>query len=1490
MPYSYLSFDETTLNTGIASGSYFPPNLQELYEQKFVDTEKYFGTSDNDLIEYTLYNSSQEAIAFNRVVPTISYSVVQGTYYDINNTLSSYTFAKPFTNFTKFNNELLLNTQDILSKTQVAPGLYYVLYNFVRDIAGNNQNRLVIKEISPSRTELRLSFAFNPTLSVKAGLDATKTSAFADKKYLFLQISSLVNNIIDTNPISQTFVANSTNYNYVAIAQNLGLKSDAQLQQFIVDTYTGFDKIITLSNTDDQSIQQMSKFIGIDDQLKNFTYTYNSTEFSKDEILLAFKTIVTKVSQDRILQKTSINTAQLQTTLDVFVQLIYTDWLEPKMTQLLDDYYNRFFGLYKNALNFGDGNLVKILTHTNYLNPADGRVNVQIKLDAPLPLEYDVRTTCWVSNISISPVYFKVNLFFDQVSRKVYLNGVNFDVAVNTAYPTNDKYGVHSVDTLASAKANLKVKYNDLLIDYDSFDNFIIYSSAELRTKIAKNKIGEYNKKETQKNAITLKAANTQNIISASYASEKKDLIQSQIALLDSFDEYESYLFFNTSNIDDKIADGIDFDKNNPDALINQLPAYIKENGDYGDYLKFTAMVGHFFDNIMVYIKKFPKTYPLGFSENTDYPKNFLDELLNSFSWDTGNFKFQNSDISQYLFDQSEATGSLSSSYFNYGKKILNRFANNLPYIYKTKGTATSLDLITSLFGIPSGLIQIREYGSTDVNVNRTNYFDFEDFVYLTKYDSNKYVEFKHTGSEYKYVEQPTYVITSSAGTQFTSSRTIIEQFSGFNTFEGAFKLSSTNYFENDEVPIVSKIRNNRTDWRVYIKKSRQTESGVLIFDFHPFEAQRTASVASDEIPYFNGDLYTFMVSRDIAGNVEYDNLSAVENTSAVNGPYSGKYNVTQSFTASSAEKYVPKTYTLAVNQYDGSLRNFNSVKSQTLNFTFNQYFSSGSFYIGNYQSDVSMNGHIDKIKVFVNPLSLSDFDEHSYNVDSISIPDKDLVYENLLYLWSFDTPVDLWSHTSSVDFVWVPNQNVYYQVSGSPHANAFKAYNFTGELITQPYPACTPAMVSNFPYQFDKFTIKQAINADNFGPNYKNNVKINKIDEYATSNLVPYDYSTKTNDIVGSDSNVVGYYISPFTYLENAIENFIGKEGITDVIGDPKYLTSQNYPALQERLVAFASTNQKYIYPQEYYSTYKFYIDFSVFDYISKVAPNRASVKRGLLIEPSVLERKKFNYKDINYDVNGMYTASFGFDNAAHLSSSYTTGNLMQVYVSSTTDMDTDHNTYNFSRFEIPDRVDDRDFIFAKYGTNIFVNAYGFNHQNTYQVSDAEYYQVVNNNGKVVGFTSSFNRINSVGSGSITGSTLLTNRYYGVQNSGYSQRHLSKLTLPGARYSYQAVSGSNFVINSGVKTFSPSKVTFYAYTKGKNDYTTTINRNGLPNGSQPVITIPGFLSLNVSSSTFPVYGTTTGSIDSPNSLFQAIPLTASMANSASLNMYIMNL
>lgn len=1532
MPYDYLTINENNLSNGIVSASYLSQDLQSLYEQQLLDNGAFFGDSGDDIFEFTLYNSNQEPISFNRVIPKVTYSVIQSTYRDVNNVLKSYNVVNPYTNYAINKNELLLHTQFDLKINELSPGLYYALYNPIRNIAGNTTNRLFIKEISPSRTELRLSFAFNPTANATSELDAVKVSAFANKKYVFLQIVDEIIPIIDNNSIDKNFNSEQNNFNYYKYAQLLGFKSIAELQSYMNSVYVGYDKIVNLSNDPDSIVSQNIKFTGIAEQLKNFVYQYNTIEFSKDEILTAFQLIVAKVSQDAILARTSLTPIDLQDTLNLFQQVIYADGLLPQITDLLDRYNVKFYDFYKNALNFDDGNLIKILTHTSYLNPVDGRSNVQIKLDSPLPSEYNIKDTCWISNISLAPLYFKVNLYTAPVSRKVYLNGTNFTVSVPSIGTTNDEFQGLDTNTLFAAESRLKTKVNDLLINYDNFSNFINFSSAELRTKIAKNKLSKYQSYVDTGNSIRLKSQSTSNpSISASYSIELKTNTEQQILLLDSFDEYESYLFYYTGSIDEKIDNAVYYDKNNYNSLFYQLPDYIKSEQSYEDYIKFTAMVGHFFDNILVFIKKFPKSYPINYNDNNHYPKNYIEELLNSFNWNATNLKFNNSDISQLLFNNQEMTGSLSSSYFDYAKSIFNRITNNLSYIYKTKGTSTSFNLIRTIFGIPSDLINVVEYTSPDVLTNRNVFYDFDDIVYATKYNSNQFINFNFTGSEYKYFFTQDSVSGSYTGSytgdNIYLTRSYIESFTGVSTFEMTFKSNEwKKYNFQEKIPLVKKLRNNYVDWQVYLSKTKQKQSAKLIFEFTPIESASTSSITSIEMPYLNGNFYTFMVRKEPNDSIRFDALEPSSSNIQVKDFY-GQYKVTQSIHNvfyPNVYKYVPHTYTLSVNQYYGSQLNFTDKKSKTILYGQDQYFSSGSYYVGNYSSSIQYYGNIDKIKVQKYPLSDDDFQEHSYNLNSISIPEKDLVYENMYFLWSFDTPVDLGGIGTPAT---IPNQNNKY------YTNNFYAWNF--DQVKEDIGICNPndpegkndsysqpppeneytyqdpslsffyyqPIADPFSYQFEKYNIKQAINSNRYGPNYKANANITKINQKIDSNLVPYEYSTYTNDILGSDSNLVGYYISPYEYLNTKIEDFLGKEGITDIIGDPKYLTARNYPELKLRQIEFSKLGLKYTYPQEYYTTYKFYIDFSIFDFIKKLTPSRSTLKTGLLLQPSILERVKFNYKDavfdafdandtsslIQFNINTRFTSS--------LINTDDTSSYAIINVKNINSILTDHDTYNYSLFEIKDVVDDRDFIFAKYGKYTYFDSTGYNLRNVINYPTSDYYQISNNTSQSYStFTSSYNLVQVIGSGSglfnnqVTGSRSLKNLYSGSMGSGYSNRHLSKIIRVGTRVKRQAVSGSNYKNLNGVTTTTNGSIRFYTYTKGKNDYTTTVNRKGLPNGSSPVITIPGFLDLDIDSNNFPIYGTLTGSKGSPKSLFIQQPLTASIFTSASLNTYIENL
>lgn len=1496
MIYNYLTLNN---NSGSSSddviyASYFDADMQSLYEESYTTDKDYFGYSNDDLIEISLYDSNYNLTYFGNIIPSISYSILSGSYIDVENEKVSYKYIKPFTNFIRYGPKILLNTQNILSQTVAASeGLNYVLYNFIRNVAGNSDYKLIVKEISTSRTEIRFSFAFNTTETAESKINAAKISAFANKKFLFLNIFDPLKNIIDNNPIFNSFNECEASFNYYKFAQLLGFKDTSTLETFIEEVYNGKDELY-VNNNGTSTVTEAIQVEGIKKQLIDFIYTYNSLELTEDEILNAFNSIILLESQRQILKRTTLNSTDLTNILELFTTVIYTHILKNNIKDLLNQYSIRFFGKYKNALNFGNGRIIKILEHTSYLNSTTNTYNVQVKLDSPLPLDISLKSACWISNISLSPVLLKINLYTEPVSRKVLLTGTNFDINVNTLPSSNELYKPNEIFDIKGVLYSLKSKLNELNIDYTQFKNFIVYSSAELRTRLGYNKIDQYKQYKEQLNQIETSSSLVNNAsISSSYINAYSSIESKQIDLLKTFDEYESYLLFNDYNknyYNARIDLAVTYDKNNKDCLINQLPEFIQADIESEDYIKFVAMIGHFFDSIYLYVKKFPKLQSI----NSNYPKTYLNEFLNSFNWSNRDLKSKNADLYNYLFDNNNI-----ASYFDYNKEILSRFANNLIYIYKTSGTKNAINAIRSIFGIPPELLQVHEYGNADYSINNNNYYNFESIEYLTQYTSDEYIKFEYNNDDYTYTLTDTNTtkneelfnpVTYNSNNIYyeeTYTASYAREFSGIRTVEFVFRISNTkNYNYNDIIDIVKKENSNgKLDWRIYLKRSLFGKNGILCFELYQNE-KVIGYLKSDELPYFNGNLYNVFLTRK--------NIEIEDNDYYQLYPITEVYANTASIYNDIINAHIPKVYTLTVNQYDGYVKNFNSNTSVAIEYDFNSgiSFSSGSFYFGNYNTaNKPFVGNLDKIKIYTNMLDDDDIIEHSYNIDSISITNKKELYNNLVYLWSFDTPVDLSPTESIYNFKNILNCNDYYANNENSSYKYFQAYNFKPQAY---YDSCSYIFTSSFPYQFDQITIFQALNANKFGPNYKNNIKIDKISQSVDSNLTPYDYSTHNRTIIGNDSNIIGAFISPSTYLENCIENFLGKDGIADVVGDPINLKFQKYIKLKERLAQFSKLNKKYIYPEEYYLVYKLFINFSFFNYLEKVIPARATLKKGLLIEATQLDRTKINCNNVYNDTSSKMLNFVNSNNSSddtflnlytRPAINITTTNNFNFNCNLQSVYTPDYYQYNYGFIEIPDSVDDRNYItpLNKIFCNFTNNKFTYN---SLMLENNKYTYTSVYNSSSITHTKNYKKyklitsVNYSGSYEPVASTPSLTACSGDYNR-YSYRHLSKFNEVGSRVSYTAIKSDNNT---------------YPYIKGQNTRNTTINRRGNHNGSEPIISIPGFLSLRVDTETFPVHGYTTESVNIINDVSQSYtyfvktPLTASITNSSSLEFYINNL
>lgn len=83
--------------------------------------------------------------------------------------------------------------------------------------------------------------------------------------------------------------------------------------------------------------------------------------------------------------------------------------------------------------------------------------------------------------------------------------------------------------------------------------------------------------------------------------------------------------------------------------------------------------------------------------------------------------------------------------------EIWNRILNNLPYLYKTKGTIRGIKALITCYGIPSSLLSIVEYGGPDLDpVNQVyNEYSIDNFSYAAQFNMSQSIQFDWTSSLY---------------------------------------------------------------------------------------------------------------------------------------------------------------------------------------------------------------------------------------------------------------------------------------------------------------------------------------------------------------------------------------------------------------------------------------------------------------------------------------------------------------------------------------------------------------------------------------------------------------------------------------------------------------------------------------------------------------------------------------------------------------------
>lgn len=241
--------------------------------------------------------------------------------------------------------------------------------------------------------------------------------------------------------------------------------------------------------------------------------------------------------------------------------------------------------------------------------------------------------------------------------------------------------------------------------------------------------------------------------------------------------------------------------------------------------------------------------------------------------------------------------------------------------------------------------------------------------------------------------------------------------------------------------------------------------------------------------------------------------------------------------------------------------------------------------------------GNLDELRLWKTPLQLSKFQNHTLFPDSINGNSYSASTEDLVFRLDFEYPKD-----RNLD----PNiKNVAINQSyGEQFASASNMWVNT-----------------TYPYQYIPYDRTVTANVPSLGLTYSNKIR------FESSSLVT-DLSYKTRatkkafDQAPIDTNRLGLFFSPTKELNMDILKAFGDFNIDNYIGDPSDEYKDSYKSLADlREYYFQRLGNRDIY--EYIRLVK-YIDKSLFDVLSDLAPARTKISKGLLIEPHYLERSK--------------------------------------------------------------------------------------------------------------------------------------------------------------------------------------------------------------------------------------------------------------------------
>ena len=1241
--YQLVSNNTSSLNTG----SYLNSSEHTMFVEGFA-SDLWFGFSANDVIELSIWDRNNTFIGWNVLNQSKSYNVTNLSY--LNNVNSQVTYS-----YLELNSGLILHkssdilvnpSEEVSSSFSILSGSYFLAYNFTREMAGNFVNPLVVKEISPSRNEIKL---------VPRNVSNLQYNAFCKKMVILSEVSPLYLQNIKKCPYGQIY--NQINSLYKSeintIKSIFFLTSDGAMVDFLknlyedVVTYTSVPKIINGIRSDNTNLVRTQ---GILTSFNNYLLTNSDTVVKFSDIDSHFYACVNAVIEKKFSPigiSSLIGTNIKSFIYDFFVKYFY----QPVSNILTESYYEKYFSYFKNGLNLGNNRLLPILVH-DFLDeresPSDP-LTLLIKLQSELPSDITIQTQCWISNISLSPYVVSAIINGNNIVSTYKIGPPNFSIAIpnvtltnsNASYTLNDLQGDDTTNNEVLISKNL----TELNVDYTNFKNFVVFSSAEMRIKIFKNKtINLSSLSSSIGNLNTL--SNNFLIASGSvypYYTQEVNTLQGSINnIINSFDGYESYLyrsgnytyvnglFLSSSYVAEMDSSASYYDRINRDSLINNCPSHILQDSGNDEYIVFLSMIGHFFDEIYAYISTMPSEKHIGYGETESFTRKIVDYMLQTFGWNLDDI-LEQTDLTNNYLNSSQQLGLGSMSAEERLKEIRNRLLINLPRIYKTKGTEESIKTILSCYGIPSSLLSIREFGGVNYSDNSSLYTTYE----------RSYMYQWHTSSVYDH-----FRTNLPTGCKTFLLKVCIDDATPYpigkeQTMLGLVKSGTT-----------TTTSSGSGDWGLGFIREPGKNSGKIYFRIG-YDDNPSLKITSSTFPLFDGSVYSLMVRRNIS-------------------PDGYEYNSNIDVVPSIFDLYVQK------NEFGNEIIQLTSSQisyDYFINSRFSSSPSSSFLMLGGWFSDRNgqgFTGAMDKLQVWYDTITNDNFNDYANSINAYSFSGSRVSHQSLIFRMHTDYPFnmqqavpgssipniyiepvvyDKWDNTNikweSANWWWImgeviltseftpwKNANPFYAVKSLAKQEVYinptipanndailnwAAWNGAQDVIYDSA-SCQYVSQSVYPWQFKVIDYPSTWAISKYGPNKFQNEKVRFSSQSIECRFDSQERSTFVDpDNISPDSNQVGLFVDPQDFRNKDTARYFGNFDLMNCIGDPSNQFSSSYQSLNLLRNQYATAQNQNSGSRtlfnELITVFKLYFNQSIFETIKNVIPARSNIFTGVVI-----------------------------------------------------------------------------------------------------------------------------------------------------------------------------------------------------------------------------------------------------------------------------------